>query len=121
MKITRLFQFAMILSLFTFAYAATPDYKVSMRVVENGEELASPSMLIEEGADASISLAGDHPVSIGLVVTEQGSDEFHLHTEIETSSNEISPELLVRQGEWASVAVDEFEFHVMVEDHAAGE
>lgn len=108
---------ALLLVAFSVA-AEAPKFKVSMRIVENGVELSTPMILVEEGADASISLAGDNPVAVGLRVNRHGGEEAHVLAKVETATNRISPELLVTKGEWASISVGELEFHIMVQAYA---
>jgi hypothetical protein len=101
------------------AVGEEPTFHVDMRIVENGVELATPRMLVKEGSEASISLAGENSVAIGLIVNRQSENEAYVLAEVKTPESQISPELLIQTGEWASVSVGELEFHILVEDHAA--
>lgn len=116
------FKTAFIVALLLVAFsvgAEAPAFKVSMRIVENGEELSTPLMLVKEGADASISVGGDNPVSVGLRVNQHHGEQAHVRAQVETKTNSMSPELLVTKGEWASLSVGELEFHVLVQAYAA--
>lgn len=116
------FKIALIVALLLVAYsvgAEAPEFKVSMKIVENGVALSTPIMLVKDGADASISAGGDNPVSVGLRVNQHHGAQAHVLAKVETATNRISPELLVTKGEWASISVGELEFHVLVQAHAA--
>jgi hypothetical protein len=95
------------------------DFLVEMRIIDAGVERATPSMLVKEGSEASMSLSGDNSVAVRVVVNSFSEIEAHVMAEIESVTNSISPELLVKKGEWASVSVGELEFHVRVQHHAA--
>lgn len=116
------FKTAFIVALLLVAFSAeaeAPAFKVSMKIVENGVALSTPVMLVKAGADASISVGGDNPVSVGLRVNQHHGAQAHVLAQVETATNRISPELLVTKGEWASISVGELEFHVLVQANAA--
>ena len=101
------------------AISASPDFMVEMKIIDSGTEIATPQMLVKEGAAASVTLSGKGGVAVGLIVTSSGANEAHITAEVESDGHSMSPELLVRKGEWASVSVGELEFHLLVEKHAA--
>lgn len=101
------------------APAAAQDLALTMRVVEHGETLFEPRMRVRAGEEASMVRGGEAaPVSIGLVVDHLDGDRAQVLARIETVERAIEPELVVRKGEWASVASDGLEFHILVEDLA---
>lgn len=105
------------------AFAESSELTVSMRIIEGGVERFTPSMVVREGEEASMSLSGEaeSALTIGLVASGLENDEAHVRADIETAENQLSPELVVSKGEWASVAVGGLEFHILVDDHAVDE
>jgi hypothetical protein len=96
-------------------------FLVDMKILQDGAELATPSMLIKEGADASMSLAGDQPVALALTVTSAGESDAHILAEVETALGQMSPELLMRKDQWGSISTGGLEFHIRVQDHFEGQ
>jgi hypothetical protein len=103
------------------AVAEVADIEINMRIVENGVELSAPRMLVKEGSEASISLSGENPLALGLVVNSLDENKAYVLVEVETAANQISPGLIMTKGEWASVSVGELELHILVKDHAANQ
>lgn len=95
------------------------DFLVEMKIIDAGVKVATPRMLVKEGSEASMSRSGENSVAVGLVVNSSSESEAHIMAEVESGTNSISPELLVKKGEWASVSVGELEFHIRVQHHAA--
>ena len=96
------------------------DLALTMRVVEHGQTLVEPRMRVLAGEEASMVRGGEGVamVSIGVVVDHLDDDRARVVARIETAEQAIEPELVVRKGEWASVASDGLEFHILVEDFA---
>lgn len=104
------------LMLTSFALASeTPDFLVEMRIVDAGVEVAAPRIMIKEGVEGSMSTSGDDGIAVGLVVTSASENEAFIIAKVESGENSMSPELLIRKGQWASVSVADLEFHVRVE------
>ncbi len=109
-----------VLLLATFAVAGdSPDFLVEMKIIDSGNEVATPSMMIKEGAEGSLSRSGEGGFAVGLAASSADEGEVHVIAEVESGQNKMSPKLLVREGEWASVSVGELEFHLRVEQLAA--
>ncbi|WP_376693082.1 hypothetical protein [Wenzhouxiangella sp. EGI_FJ10409] len=123
MKFSITFQSAILSVLFLAFYATadSPDFLVEMRIMESGTEVASPQIMIKEGAEGSLSTSGESGVALGLVVNEVSEQEVHVMAEVESGQSAMSPELLIRTGQWASVSSGDMEFHLRVEHLAAGE
>ena len=90
-----------------------------MKIIDSGNEIATPSMMIKEGEEGSLSISGENSVAVELVVNSANESEAHIIAEVESDQNTMFPELLVKKGQWASVSVGELEFHVRVEHLAA--
>lgn len=121
MRITTI-QAAILSFLLLASYAAasdSPDFLIEMKIIDSGIEMATPSMMIKEGVEGSLSISGENGVAVGLVVNNANENEAHIIAEVESGKNTMSPELLVKKGQWASVSVGELEFHVRVEHLAA--
>jgi len=101
------------------AVGETSEFLVEMRIVDGGVETLVPHMLVEEGTEASLSLSEENAVAVGLVVNRSGDADVHVLVEVESGSNRLSPELRVKKGEWASVSVGDFAFHVRIQHHLA--
>lgn len=125
MKLPALINYPILIAFFLLPMVAageSSELLVSMKLIENGAELAAPQMLVENSSTASISFSGENAaVAISVVVTSQDQGEAHVLAEIETSRGQMSPELLVRKGRWASVSIGALEFHILVEDHVIDE
>jgi hypothetical protein len=98
------------------AVADSPDFLIEMKILESGEEIAAPRMMIAEGVEASTSLSGEDSVVVGLVVNSSSEGEAHVLAEVEANGSSLSPEILVNKGSWASVSVGSLEFQVRVQD-----
>ncbi len=112
------------LILLTASLPALSDSKmfvIDMKVIEDGVELATPRMLVKEGADASMGYSGKDAVAIGLIVSDAGAGETHILAEVETAGGQMSPELLMREDKWGSVTTGDLEFHIRVREHVANE
>jgi hypothetical protein len=110
-------QFASLLFLFLAscdAFGSSPDFLVDMRIIDSGTEIATPRMMIKEGEAGSLSISGENSIAVGLIVSSANENEAHIVAEIESGQISMSPELLVVEGEWASVSVGELEFHVRI-------
>ena len=122
MKPITIFQ-AVILSCFLLVsyttFSNSPDFLVEMKIIDSGTEIGTPSMMIKEGAEGSLSISGENGFVVGLVVNSANEDKVHIIAEIESGQNAISPDLLVGIGQWASISVGALEFHVRVKHHAA--
>lgn len=68
------------------AIAEEPDFEINMRIVKNGVELSTPSMLVKEGSEASISLSGENPVALRLVVSSSDENEVHSQSKLSKRS-----------------------------------
>lgn len=93
----------------------SPDFLVEMKIIESGTEIATPRMMVKEDSEASLSISGENSVAVGLIVNSANEHEAHVIAEIESAEHTMSPELLVKKGQWASVSVGELEFHLRVE------
>lgn len=103
------------------ALGDSPDFLVDMKIIDSGEEIATPRMMVKEGSEASVSLSGDNAVAVGIIVNGQNENEAHVMAEVESGGKTMSPELLIQRGQWASVSVGELEFHVRVEHLSANQ
>lgn len=110
---TALFSIALFVSF--SAISDSSDFLVEMKIIDKGVELSTPSMLVKEGAEASMSITGEDHIAVGLVVNSSNETEAHVMAEVDSGSNNMSSELWVRKGEWTSVAVGELEFHARVD------
>ena len=122
MKLSTTIQFAIFSFLFLASYDAasnSPDFLIQMKIIDSGNEIATPSMMIKEGEEGSLSISGENSVAVELVVNSANESEAHIIAEVESGQNTMFPELLVKKGQWASVSVGELEFHVRVEHLAA--
>lgn len=122
MKLSTTIQFAIFSFLFLASYDAasnSPDFLIQMKIIDSGNEIATPSMMIKEGEEGSLSISGENSVAVELVVNSANESEAHIIAEVESDQNTMFPELLVKKGQWASVSVGELEFHVRVEHLAA--
>ena len=100
------------------AFGESPDLWVDMSIKDAAVEIASPRVLVEDGAEASVSVSGEHPVAVNLVVRSTSADQAHIRAEVKTSGRDFSPELVVRKGEWARVSAGSLELEIRVEDHS---
>ena len=119
MKYTTTIQLALsilLLALSSGAMADSPDFLVEMKILESGEEIAAPRMMIAEGVEASTSLSGEDSVAVGLVVNSSNEGEAHVLAEVEANGSSLSPEILVNKGSWAAVSVGSLEFQIRVQD-----
>lgn len=100
------------------ALGESPDLWVDMSIKDAAVEIASPRVLVEDGAEASVSVSGEQPVAVNLVVRSTSADQAHIRAEVKTSGRDFSPELVVRKGEWARVSAGSLELDIRVEDHS---
>lgn len=111
-----------LLLLASYAVAGdSPDFLVEMKIIDSGTEIATPSMMIREGVEGSLSIPGENSFAVGLVVSGVSDDEAHIIAEIESGKDSMSPELVAEMGEWASASTGELEFHVRVESLTASQ
>jgi len=124
MNLGRTIKSATSLILLAASLPALSDSKlflVDMKIVDDGVQLATPRMVMKEGADASMSLTGADAVAIGVIVNESEAGEAHILAEVETAGGQMSPELLTQKDQWSSVSTGKLEFHIRVQDHVANE
>ncbi len=100
MKITPLL-FLLVL-LVSCAAAEKPKYLVSLTMQVSGEEVASPSMLVEAGKPASVSVSDRFEWE--LVASERGEAIF-LDTEFRSEERSVDYEISVTPGEKVSLQV----------------
>lgn len=101
--------------------AESPALALSMRIIENDSEIGQPSLVIKEGADASMSMSGEAGYDLELVVNSLEEGRARVRADIGTAENAMSSELVVNKGEWAAASEGDLKFHVLVRDHAATE
>lgn len=83
--------------------------------------MATPQVMIEEGAEGSLSMSGESSVALGLIVNDVNDQEVHVIAEVESGQSAMYPEVLIRTGKWASVSTGDMGFHLRVERLSAGE
>ncbi len=99
------------------AAAAADHYVVSVRLSHHGQTFASPRLIVEEGALSSIVLEGESGFTLTLVADRTDAETVKLSTTLQSPYGSLSPKVLLRLGERASVANDDVELEFLVRPH----
>jgi len=104
--------------IFTLAFAssaanAADSYSISMRLTHEGKEFGSPSVVVERGVPATVEVAGPGGYKLRLTAFDDGSDQIRVSTRLDTAEyGSIAPEIAVRSGQTAAVAVGDLEMNL---------
>lgn len=77
-------------------------YDVAIEIMDNDKVIATPKLVVKEGQEASVSVSNVFDIS--MTVHKQDS-AYAVMTQLKTAENSISPSLLVKPNEPASVMV----------------
>ncbi len=100
------------LAFLAFALAATSPtsfaaqlYRVSANLSHNGKLFGSPSLVVKEGADATVAVSGPNGYKLALSVTDAGKGQLKIVTHLDTAYGSIAPQMVVLAGQPATVSV----------------
>jgi hypothetical protein len=80
-------------------------YKVSANLSHNGKLFGSPSVVVKEGADATVAVSGPNGYKLALNVTDAGKGQLKIVTHLDTAYGSIAPAMVVLAGQPATVSV----------------
>ncbi|MFC0446285.1 hypothetical protein ACFOD1_12425 [Pseudidiomarina halophila] len=83
------------------------DYHVAVDLLHNNQVTASPSLVVQDGVPASVSVSGDDGYEVALTIRKQNS-EFLVDTQINSAGGSIAPSFLVKASHPAKVTIGEF-------------
>ncbi|RUO56827.1 hypothetical protein CWI70_08865 [Pseudidiomarina homiensis] len=82
--------------------ALAQDYNVAVEVIDKDEVIASPTLIVKEGEEAAVSVSN----TFDLSMTVRKQDAFYaVTTRLKTNQSDISPSLLIKPNEPASVMI----------------
>ncbi|WP_158884547.1 hypothetical protein [Rhodanobacter sp. L36] len=80
-------------------------YKVSLDLSHNGKLFGSPSVVIKDGADATVAVSGPNGYKLALNVADGGKGQLKIVTHLDTAYGSIAPAMVVLAGQPATVSV----------------
>ena len=103
-----------LIALFSFITIAQENesFVVNAKIYDNNNLIGSPTLVVNSNKEASVSI--DDLYSFSLTLTPIDDSTVSLATELQLGGEHISPSLVVKLGEEASVNVGGKEFSVIV-------
>jgi hypothetical protein len=87
--------------------AVSDSYRLSFKLSQGGHTLASPVLVVNPGVPAAIEVSGNPGYRIDVTVESAGEGMVKVATHLSTAQGSVSPTLLVKFGQSASVQVGE--------------
>ncbi|MEJ7746388.1 MAG: hypothetical protein WKF61_06480 [Luteimonas sp.] len=109
--------FAIALAAASFSSLAANAYKVSANVSHHGERFASPSVVVEMGVRAEIEVSGPDGYRLMLTVDDAGEGKLRISANLDTAHGAMSPVVIVRAGQSATVSVGDMEIGLIAIPH----
>lgn len=88
------------------AGAQAQDHRVTATMAQQGEVFATPSLVVERGRQARASVDGHDPYALALTLSPAEGGAVHVAADLQSARGSMAPEVIVRPGQPASVAVD---------------
>lgn len=100
--------------------ASTPyreNYAITAKVTQNGVVLGEPSMLVEPGTTATVSVdgAGAYNLALNVKPTITDDDRALVDAELRTREENVSSSMVVELGEPATISIDDVDLVILVE------
>jgi hypothetical protein len=110
---------ALALGLVSSAAIAGQHYMVSTRLARGGQLLGTPSILVEAGKQAAISVAGPQGYKLDLTVTDAGNGNVKIATVFNAAHDSVSPGIITPLGKKARITVGDLALDMTVKpsDH----
>jgi hypothetical protein len=96
---------ALALGLVSSAAVAGQHYMVSTRLARGAQLLGTPSVIVEEGKQAAISVSGPQGYNLDLTVTDVGDGNVKVATVFNASHDSASPVIVTPLGKKARITV----------------
>jgi len=85
---------------------ASPDtYRVSADLSQDGQTFATPVLIVQRGVPADIEVSGSKGYRFEITVDAADNASVRVATQLSKNNEKVSPVLLVKLGESASVRV----------------
>ena len=83
---------------------AAQTYKVTASLSNSGQVFGSPTVVVQSGTQAEIAVTGENAYKLKLTVSPAGADKLKVAATLESQYGSISPVIVVRTGQPASVS-----------------
>jgi hypothetical protein len=94
--------------------AAADRYYVTTRLSHDGAEFGKPSLLIQDGQEASIERSGDGGFSLVITPTALPNGQIRLTTSLRSTYGSINPTVITSLGQATTISSGEVEMQVLV-------
>jgi len=115
-----------VLSYFTVILAAaSPDsfaaqtYKVTASLSHSGQVFGSPVVVVESGTPVEIAVTGENAYKLKLTVSPRAADKLKVAATLESLYGSISPVVVLRSGQTASVSSSGITIRLTVEEYGS--
>ena len=95
---------AVILAAASSSAIATQAYKVTASLSHSGQVFGSPVVVVQSDTPADIAVTGADAYKLKLTVSPGGADKLKVAATLESQYGSISPVVVVRSGQPASVS-----------------
>lgn len=91
-------------------------YDVSATLRHSGSVFAEPRLRLRPGVPARIEVAGPDGYSLGLQILETNPDALDVEARLDSMHGSMSPTLVVRPGQPASISIGELQLDITVQE-----
>ena len=98
------------------AHAAKPEklYTIAFDISHMGQTIGAPIVVVREGTEGSMELAGPSGYKMTFVATDVGDGKTKVATTFTSNQGTSSPTVIVKDGHAALVSDGRFEFRIFV-------
>jgi hypothetical protein len=112
---------ALVLVIAAVSCASPPQresYAIDARVSQNGVVLGEPSVLVEPGTTATVSVngAGGYDLELSVRPSVSDSDQALVEAELRTLGESVTSQVVVELGEPATISVDDVDLVLLVRE-----
>ena len=111
--------FAVILAAASSNAIAAQAYKVTASLSHSGQVFGSPVVVVQSDTPADVAVTGPDAYKLKLTVSPAGADKLKVAATLESQYGSISPVVVVRPGQPASVSSNGVTMLLMVEQHGS--
>jgi len=79
-------------------------FHVEIRVLVQTTVIATPRMIVAEGAEASVSRANGEPLEVALTIHSDGRDHANVSAAVQTEAGSLAEDRKLVLGEWTTIA-----------------
>jgi len=113
------FALAVSLAAASFSASAAEAYSVSLHLFHKGKEFGAPSMVVKSGVAGTMEVTGPNGYKLKVTASDDGPNRIKVSTQLESSHGSMSPEVVVRPGTQATIAVGDLKVALTATPHGS--